>query len=83
LRRDEAEAELLARRYTDFLRHKHAQDIEIIEGREKAHKRTEQFQPRKSVDAFILTTKRDSSGAPEDSPDRPHLERGSSTEMSI
>ncbi|MGC4943772.1 hypothetical protein [Kribbella sp. DT2] len=76
MRRDEAEAELLAQRDTDLLRHKHAQDIEIIEGREKAHERTEQFQPRKSVCAFILTTKADSFGAPEDSPDRTHLERG-------
>ncbi|TCO47534.1 regulatory LuxR family protein [Kribbella antiqua] len=78
LKNDQVAANQFVADYSDFLVERTARDIEVLEGRERAHQRMQDFQPTKSSWGMVPASKIPS-GKPSESPDQPLLERGIDT----
>jgi hypothetical protein len=78
LKNDEVAAIQFVADYSDFLVQRTARDIEVLEGRERAHQRMQDSQPTKSS-LGMLPASKVPSGKPSESPDQPLLERGIDT----
>jgi len=75
LRQDELAARTFSEQYSEVLRRKTVRDTEILDSRERAHQRMQEFQPNQSIWSMAIG-RYEGSGPLDESPDLPYLDRG-------